>query len=409
MTSLVPGPYLSLLQEAHRLAVADGAEMLEGRAAWARHAGQRVPCGVVAASFEHISSNSGDPHVHDHLVLANLGLRADGGWSCLDARELWHWREAVGAGFQLALRSRLNEAGLGLHWELATGGVGEIASVPVETLRSASSRSRAVLARGRTFGSVTAAAGRAAQGMTRKALPAPVVLAGGERRSGDGDQALATGVVRAALATPAAPAPPPSPELVAEALTARASSFGEPDVLVALAETSPRGRDLRGAMTWSRDWCRTNPRADRTGTELAAARRWTTLLARALDKHVVDAVTEAARCPLGAGQPRPRRTRARGARRPRPARCRRPPSRLRQRRCCRAAKGTLALTGSVHRRGACRLAGGWCDRRSHLPHAALGTALARPDSATSAGHWHLWPGADRARGTGSSWSTRPTT
>ena len=214
MTSLVPGPYLSLLQEAHRLAVADGAEMLEGRAAWARHAGQRVPCGVVAASFEHISSNSGDPHVHDHLVLANLGLRADGGWSCLDARELWHWREAVGAGFQLALRSRLNEAGLGLHWELATGGVGEIASVPVETLRSASSRSRAVLARGRTFGSVTAAAGRAAQGMTRKALPAPVVLAGGERRSGDGDQALATGVVRAALATPAAPAPPPSPELV---------------------------------------------------------------------------------------------------------------------------------------------------------------------------------------------------
>jgi conjugative relaxase-like TrwC/TraI family protein len=290
--ALAPGPHLDLLREAHRRAVTDSAELLESCAAWGRHAGQRVRCGIVAASFEHATSNSGDPHLHSHVVLANLGLRAEGGWGCLDARELWRWREAIGAGFQLALRARLNEAGLGLNWELSAGGAGEISAVPAQARRSASSRSRALLARGRWSGSVSAAASRAAQGLTRRALQAPAASAG-KRWGGDWGPARAASVVREALAIPAVPSPPPSPQLVAEALAARASSFREPDVLVALAETSPRGCDLREAVAWSRYWCMASESLGGTGREGTGAGRWTSPLARALDQRVVDAATQA--------------------------------------------------------------------------------------------------------------------
>ncbi len=61
-------------------------------------------------------------------------------------------------------------------------------------------------------------------------------------------------------------------------------------MLVAVAETSPGGYDLRQASDWSRRWCEQS-----RGVEMAPkpARRWTTLLADEIDRRVLDMASEA--------------------------------------------------------------------------------------------------------------------
>jgi len=142
LAGTAPASSAEPLRSAFRGAVADAVSVLEKRAAWLRSGGEQVAArGVVAASFEHMANDAGHPHLHAHLVLANIGAKADQGWGCLVSNELWRWREALGAGFHLALRSRITEAGFGFRWELTNGGLGEIVSVPLRARAVASSRS----------------------------------------------------------------------------------------------------------------------------------------------------------------------------------------------------------------------------------------------------------------------------
>ncbi len=269
------------LRRAYRRAVSDAVEVLEGRAAWLRAGGAQVPAeGVVAAAFEHIANDAGHPHLHTHLVLANLAARGEGPWGCLIGNELWRWREGIGAGFHLALRSRLAEAGFGLRWAVSDGGLGEIASVPVEARSVASSRSRGLRASARSFGSGSAATERNAQARTRQSARSPGAAIVGW------DAAKASQVLRRALGEPAPPSPPPAAASVAAALAARGSAFGEADVLVALAETSPSGLNLQQATDWARNWCEASRPVP------AARKRWTTTLADHLDGKVVELATE---------------------------------------------------------------------------------------------------------------------
>jgi conjugative relaxase-like TrwC/TraI family protein len=278
------------LRDAFRGAVADAVSVLGERAAWVRSGGRQVAAkGVVAASFEHMANDAGHPHLHAHVVLANLGAKADQGWGCLVSSELWRWREALGAGFHLALRSRINATGFGFRWEVGNGGLGEIVAVPLRARAVASSRSLALRAGARSFGSASSASERAAQGKTRQGA-----LRGGQ--AGGGALAAlgeagwgpeqASDVLRQALGRPALPAPPPSSGAVAQALAARGSVFGEPDVLVAVAETSPGGYDLRQAADWSRRWCEQS-------RSVGPQRRWTTVLANEIDQKVLGTASEA--------------------------------------------------------------------------------------------------------------------
>ena len=170
LVGTAPASSAEPLRSAFRGAVADAVSVLEERAAWLRSGGEQVAArGVVAASFEHMANDAGHPHLHAHLVLANIGAKADQGWGCLVSNELWRWREALGAGFHLALRSRITEAGFGFRWELTNGGLGEIVSVPSRARAVASSRSLGLRAGARSFGSASSASERAAQGKTRQA------------------------------------------------------------------------------------------------------------------------------------------------------------------------------------------------------------------------------------------------
>ena len=246
--------------------------------------------GVVGAAFEHLANDAGQPHLHTHLVLANLGTRGDGRWGCLVSSELWRWREGVGAGFHLALRSRLAEAGFGFSWAISEGGLGEIVSVPVEARSAASSRSRALRATARSFGSGSAATERAAQATTRQSSGRQSSGQGGHQNSGrpgpasvGWGSAEAARVLGRAMGEPALPSPPPAMPAVAGALVARGSTFGEPDVLVALAETMPSGLSLDRAGEWARNWCASSrPLPEERNSQPARApkgggrRRWPT-------------------------------------------------------------------------------------------------------------------------------------
>ncbi len=251
------------LRHAYRQAVTDAVSTLQDRAAWVRRSGDFVPAQVVASAFEHLGNDAGQPHLHSHVVLANLGRAGDGRWGCLVGTELWRWREGLGAGFQLALRERLAEAGFGFTWALHSGGLGEIATVPAAAVAAASTRSQAVVASARAFGSGSVASARVAQGRSRRAgLPAvPAAPAPGTVGPGPGlppagwGRAEAAAVLGAARGSAALPPPPPAPAAVAEALARRSSTFNEPDVLVALAESCPAGLPLARAADWARAWC----------------------------------------------------------------------------------------------------------------------------------------------------------
>ncbi|MGH8974573.1 MAG: MobF family relaxase [Acidimicrobiia bacterium] len=80
---------------AHVEAVALALEFLERRAGATRQQvdgeRRRIPMGVAAATFVHRTSREGDPQLHSHCVVVNLGRRPDGTFAALDAAPLYEW------------------------------------------------------------------------------------------------------------------------------------------------------------------------------------------------------------------------------------------------------------------------------------------------------------------------------
>ena len=104
-----------------------------------------VASGLIGAAFQHRLNGSGEPHVHTHLLVCNLGRDPDGVWSALD-REWWTSRPALGAIYQLGLRHHLRARGLDLDWRLREDGLADLVGVPRAAVRSTSGRSRAAAA-----------------------------------------------------------------------------------------------------------------------------------------------------------------------------------------------------------------------------------------------------------------------
>ena len=78
------------VRASHERAVAGALGYLERHAATVRRSGTPVASpGFAAASFLHRTSRAEDPHLHTHLVIANLAPDADGRWSAIDARPLF--------------------------------------------------------------------------------------------------------------------------------------------------------------------------------------------------------------------------------------------------------------------------------------------------------------------------------
>ncbi len=112
------------VRDAHEAAVEGAMDYVAAHAAAVRRTttDRRELCGVdglVAASFTHGVSRALDPHLHSHVVVANVAHGDDGRWRAVDGRGLYAHARAAGALYDAALRYGIT-ARVGLGWIPAT-------------------------------------------------------------------------------------------------------------------------------------------------------------------------------------------------------------------------------------------------------------------------------------------------
>lgn len=145
---LAPPEMASETGRGHLAAVADAAAYLERAAAGVRRtrAGTTAylpATGFVAGSFVHRTSRSLDPHLHTHLVVANVAEGVDGTWSAMDSRRVFAHARATRALYHARLRLELGK-GLGATWAVQPSGLGDVVGVDATLRRVFSRRSAAI-------------------------------------------------------------------------------------------------------------------------------------------------------------------------------------------------------------------------------------------------------------------------
>src|SRR5688572_20989469 len=170
------------VRNAHDAAVSAALRVLEDVAARSRRgkggAERMVAEGFVGAAFRHRTSRAGDPHLHTHVLLANLVYSPqDQRWSALDARPLYGWAKTVGYLYEAQLRVELTRR-LGVEWGPVRRGIADIEGIPKKTLRAFSRRRAEIEAHMAERGETTARAAQIATYATRKAKDSSVEAEG---------------------------------------------------------------------------------------------------------------------------------------------------------------------------------------------------------------------------------------
>ncbi len=124
--------------------------------------------GFVAAAFRHRTSRAQDPHLHTHVIVANLAQGADGRWRALDGEAILRtYRLAAGYLYEAHLRAELSRA-LGVRWREPVKGMAEIEGVPEEAIRAFSTRRQSLVEHMEAMGTSGFAAARVAALATRE-------------------------------------------------------------------------------------------------------------------------------------------------------------------------------------------------------------------------------------------------
>lgn len=301
LAGLAPPPRAEAIAAAQGAAVGDALSWLDEHACWARREGRLVAGdGLVAARFDHHHSASGDPHLHDHVVLANLVRTPDGRWSALDGSSLWLHRKALSAIYDLSLRHHLELTGLRAGWELHGDGTWDVASVPRSAVLAVSTR-EAQVQRSLSAEETTRQTRRAARVLTRPEDPrARSTVDPTPRPSGSPNHwwsavsAAGLDPLHAAGISYPRPGPPEPPTAVAAAvearLVSRRSDWTTRDVIAALAASAPFGTTPEAADQWAGRFSRS--------CLPAGGGRLTSPAAGDLDRSVLDL---ARRAPRGIG------------------------------------------------------------------------------------------------------------
>jgi conjugative relaxase-like TrwC/TraI family protein len=97
--------------------------------------------GFVAAAYQHRTSRAQDPHLHTHVIVANMASSpSDGKWRALDGEPiLKSYRLAAGYLYQAHLRAELRRS-LGVEWRRSVKGMAELEGVPREAVAEFSRR-----------------------------------------------------------------------------------------------------------------------------------------------------------------------------------------------------------------------------------------------------------------------------
>jgi len=160
------------ISEAHETAWQAAVGYLEREACVVRRGkgGQRREHsqGFVAAAFRHRTSRAQEPHLHTHVIVANMTRAEDGTWLALDgAAILQTYRLAAGYLYEAQLRHELTRR-LGLEWTEPVKGMAELERVPEEAIRVFSSRRQSLVEHMEAMGTEGFAASRVAALATRE-------------------------------------------------------------------------------------------------------------------------------------------------------------------------------------------------------------------------------------------------
>jgi conjugative relaxase-like TrwC/TraI family protein len=161
------------ISDAHEAAWQTALGYLEAEACVVRRGhggtGRERGQGFVAAAFRHRTSRAQDPHLHTHVIVANMARAADGEWRALDGEALLRtYRLAAGYLYEAQLRHELTRR-LGLEWTELAKGMGELARMPEQVIKAFSTRRRSLLEHMEALGTEGFAAARVAALATREA------------------------------------------------------------------------------------------------------------------------------------------------------------------------------------------------------------------------------------------------
>ncbi|HEX4245901.1 MAG TPA: MobF family relaxase [Acidimicrobiales bacterium] len=84
--------------------------------------------GMVGGAFVHRTSRALDPHLHTHVVAANVAQGVDGAWSAVDSRRLFAHAPVAGRLYHAELRHELSTR-LGVAWNVGPTGLGDVVGV----------------------------------------------------------------------------------------------------------------------------------------------------------------------------------------------------------------------------------------------------------------------------------------
>jgi conjugative relaxase-like TrwC/TraI family protein len=141
---------VAVIHACHGRAVAAAVDYLERTATWTRRGHNGVEVlrgdGLVGAAFRHRTSRAQDPHLHTHVLVANLTLGADGRWATLDGRFVYAQAKTAGYLYEAHLRAELTRE-LGVEWGPVRNGIADVRGVPAAVLRTFSKRRAEIEAR----------------------------------------------------------------------------------------------------------------------------------------------------------------------------------------------------------------------------------------------------------------------
>ncbi len=192
------------------------------------------------------------PHLHTHVLVANLTQVEDGGWLSLDARHLYLHAKTAGYLYEVHLRAELATR-LGVGWEPVRNGIADISGISDPVLRGFSTRRAEIEAEMTSRGTSSARAAEVAALETRQAKDYRVAPAWMTQRWWD--QAHELGLQPDELESVLGRAEPAALDeeairatvgelLGPEGLTAQASTFDRRDVLRAWCARLPAGAEV---------------------------------------------------------------------------------------------------------------------------------------------------------------------
>ena len=207
--------------------------------------------GFVAAAYRHRTSRANDPHLHTHVIVANMARSPDGTWRALEGDAILRgYRLAAGYLYQAHLRAELSRS-LGVEWCDPVKGMAEIRGIPRTVLEAFSTRRRQITDRLEETGGVSWRAAQVAAIETRdrkEVIDLPLLRKQWWERA----RSLGFGERELDAVLFSAPYREPTQAELREAamtligpggLTAHAAVFTDAEIVQRWAEALPRGAD----------------------------------------------------------------------------------------------------------------------------------------------------------------------